>query len=278
MSISHFCQPIPNSGSSAENTKEQLICEDSAHLDSFLDGNNNFLRIQRVTSGNSDAGRDSLYQNEASSNYSPNYGSHPASELWHGIGAHQYYSPFDDKEPNNALFDNSSFVDVDSSYHRSTRRQSKLTVFDDDPFYRPPVSPPRDLHLSDYRGICPPETGLPRSTCNPSYRRSYSLLLDFAILFLSPFRNGIIICLKILSIRLGFLCHRRMYLNRYCHEFRFIRVLYIVIQNRVKDMLQLLVVLAPSNQKESRYEAQKLFRQERIILMHSLEHGCVLSI
>ena len=61
-------------------------------------------------------GRDSLYQNEASSNYcivivAPNYGSHPASELWHGIGAHQYYSPFDDKEPNNALFDNSSFVD-----------------------------------------------------------------------------------------------------------------------------------------------------------------------
>lgn len=42
---------------------------------------------------------------------SSNYGSHPASELWHGIGAHQYYSPFDDKEPNNALFDNSSFVD-----------------------------------------------------------------------------------------------------------------------------------------------------------------------
>ena len=35
---------------------EQLIYEDSAHLDSFFDGNSDFRRIQKVASGNSDAG------------------------------------------------------------------------------------------------------------------------------------------------------------------------------------------------------------------------------
>ena len=69
------------------------------------------------------------------------------------------------------------FILADPSYHRNARRSPTLTMMEDDPFYRPSVAS-RDLYLPDYRGACPNDACLSRSSCDPSYRRSYTMRSD----------------------------------------------------------------------------------------------------